>query len=116
MLVSHKVALLALAQCYDTPEDGVYVDPAYYCPVHGRSSPLMEPRRYVERALYIGTGATSTQPQLAIVEFLLQGHYLKRVSRMRTCHQLNRDIVTKWMQRYFPPAETRIASRRGILL
>ncbi|WP_074011736.1 PLP-dependent aminotransferase family protein [Candidatus Sodalis sp. SoCistrobi] len=138
---AHKVALLTLAQRYDTPiiEDDVYADLAYHYPrprtiksfdedgrvllcssfsktlAPGLRIGWIEPGRYMEQVLhmkYIGTGATATQPQLAIAEFLRQGHYLKHVSRMRARYQLNRDIMTEWVQRYFP-AGTRISRPQG---
>ncbi len=32
---------------------------------------------------FIGSGATATQPQLAIAEFIRGGHYLQHLRRMR---------------------------------
>jgi DNA-binding transcriptional MocR family regulator len=73
------------------------------------------PGRYLERVLhmkYIGTGSTATQPQLAIADFIRHGHYLQHLRRMRTRYQQNRDRMTGWIMKYFPPG-TRVSQPRG---
>ncbi|MGC6374097.1 aminotransferase class I/II-fold pyridoxal phosphate-dependent enzyme, partial [Pseudomonas sp. S2.OTC.A_B10] len=63
------------------------------------------PGRYLERVLhkkYISTGATATQPQIAIAEFLKNGHFEPHLRRMRTQDQRNRDLMLEWVSRYFP--------------
>jgi len=61
---------------------------------------------------YIGTGSTATQPQLAIAEFIRHGHYLQHLRRMRARYQQNRDVMTGWIMKYFPPG-TRVSQPRG---
>ena len=66
---------------------------------------FVAPGRYLERVLhmkYIGTGSTSTQPQLAIAEFIKGGHYEPHLRRMRTQYQRSRDLMIDWVTRYFP--------------
>ncbi|PXC07313.1 GntR family transcriptional regulator, partial [Pseudomonas aeruginosa] len=101
---SRKRALLALAQRYDVAiiEDDVYGDLAYTYPrprtiksydddgrvllcgsfskvlAPGLRIGWMVPGRYADRVLhmkYISTGASALQPQLAIAEFIGNGHY-----------------------------------------
>ncbi|ALZ86156.1 GntR family transcriptional regulator [Pseudomonas oryzihabitans] len=76
------------------------------------------PGRYAERILhlkYIGTGCTAPQPQLAIAEFIAAGHYTVHVRRMRAQYQRNRDLMSAWVQRYFP-AGTRVSQPQGSFL
>lgn len=105
-------ALLALAQRYDVAiiEDDVYGDLAYTYPrprtiksydddgrvllcgsfskvlAPGLRIGWMVPGRYADRVLhmkYISTGASALQPQLAIAEFIGNGHYEPHLRRMR---------------------------------
>jgi DNA-binding transcriptional MocR family regulator len=136
-----KRALLTLAQRYDVAiiEDDVYGDIAYTYPrprtiksfdqdgrvllcssfsktlAPGLRVGWVAPGRYLDRALhmkYISTGSTATQPQLAIAEFLKEGHYEPHMRRMRTQYQRSRDQMTDWVTRYFPES-TRVSRPQG---
>jgi DNA-binding transcriptional MocR family regulator len=140
-----KKALLRLAQCYDIAiiEDDVYGDLAYQYPrpatitsfdddgrvmlcssfsktlAPGLRIGWIAPGRYLDRAIhmkYIGTGATATQPQLAIADFIKQGHYLQHIRRMRTQYQRHRDIMTDWVMKYFPHGSRVSRPQGGFLL
>lgn len=76
------------------------------------------PGRYLERVLhmkFIGSGATATQPQLAIADFIRGGHYLKHLRRMRARYQQNRDRMTDLILKYFPAAAPASAGRAAVL-
>ena len=62
---------------------------------------------------FIGSGATATQPQLAIAEFIRGGHYLQHLRRMRARYQQNRDRMTDLILKYFP-AGTRVSHARRL--
>ncbi|MNF59484.1 putative HTH-type transcriptional regulator YjiR [compost metagenome] len=138
---ARKRALLTLAQRYDVPilEDDVYGDLAYQYPrprtiksfdddgrvllcssfsktvAPGIRVGWIAPGRYLDRVLhmkYISTGATATQPQLALAEFIGKGHYEPHLRRMRTQYQINRDRMIDWVMRYFP-AGTRASRPQG---
>jgi len=138
---ARKQRLLTLAQRHDVAiiEDDVYGDIAYQYPrprtiksfdddgrvllcssfsktlAPGLRIGWIAPGRYPERVLhmkYIGTGSTATQPQLAIADFIRHGHYLQHLRRMRTRYQQNRDRMTGWIMKYFPPG-TRVSQPRG---
>lgn len=138
---ARKKRLLMLAQRYDVAiiEDDVYGDIAYSYPrprtiksfdddgrvllcssfsktlAPGLRIGWIAPGRYLERVLhmkYIGTGATATQPQLAIAEFIRHGHHMQHLRRMRIRYQQNRDLMTCWITQYFP-AGTRVSQPRG---
>ncbi|MFZ1872475.1 MAG: PLP-dependent aminotransferase family protein [Chania sp.] len=138
---ARKKCLLRLAQSYDVAiiEDDVYGDIAYSYPrprtiksfdddgrvllcssfsktlAPGLRIGWIAPGRYLERVLhmkFIGTGATATQPQLAIAEFIRHGHYIQHLRRMRIRYQQNRDLMTCWITQYFP-AGTRVSQPRG---
>ncbi|TCV93649.1 aminotransferase-like domain-containing protein [Biostraticola tofi] len=138
---AHKQALLTLAQRYDTPiiEDDVYADLAYHYPrprtimsfdedgrvllcssfsktlAPGLRVGWIAPGRYMDQVIhmkYIGTGATATQPQLAVAEFIRRGDYHKHLRAVRTRYQLNRDIMTDWICAYFPKA-SRVSRPQG---
>ncbi|AGP43639.1 HTH-type transcriptional regulator NorG [Serratia plymuthica] len=138
---ARKQRLLTLAQRHDVAiiEDDVYGDIAYQYPrprtiksfdddgrvllcssfsktlAPGLRIGWIAPGRYLERVLhmkYIGTGSTATQPQLAIADFIRHGHYLQHLRRMRTRYQQNRDRMTGWIMKYFPPG-TRVSQPRG---
>ncbi|MGY2289892.1 aminotransferase-like domain-containing protein [Pseudomonas sp. SDO528_S397] len=138
---SRKRALLTLAQRFDVAiiEDDVYGELAYSYPrprtiksfdddgrvllcssfsktlAPGLRIGWVAPGRYLERVLhmkYISTGATATQPQIAIAEFLENGHFEPHVRRMRSQYQRNRDVMIDWITRYFP-AGTRASRPQG---
>lgn len=75
----------------------------------------LAPGSYMNRALhmkYISTGPTASLPQLAIVDFIKQGHYLTHVRRMRGQYQHHRDLMTEWVTDYFP-CGTRVSRPQG---
>ena len=138
---SRKRALLTLAQRFDVAiiEDDVYGELAYSYPrprtiksfdedgrvvlcssfsktlAPGLRIGWVAPGRYLERVLhmkYISTGATATQPQIAIAEFIKSGHFEPHLRRMRTQYQRNRDLMIDWVSRYFP-AGTRASRPQG---
>ncbi|MEB0041612.1 MULTISPECIES: PLP-dependent aminotransferase family protein [unclassified Pseudomonas] len=138
---ANKKALLTLAQRYDVAiiEDDVYGDLAYTYPrprtiksfdedgrvllcssfsktlAPGVRIGWVAPGRYLEQVLhmkYISTGCTATQPQLAIAEFLKDGHYEPHLRRMRGQYQRGRDQMTDWVMRYFPQG-TRVSRPQG---
>ncbi|KAF1009879.1 MAG: HTH-type transcriptional regulator NorG [Pseudomonas fluorescens] len=138
---SRKRALLTLAQRFDVAiiEDDVYGELAYSYPrprtiksfdedgrvllcssfsktlAPGLRIGWVAPGRYLERLLhmkYISTGATATQPQIAIAEFLKNGHFEPHLRRMRAQYQRNRDLMIDWVSRYFP-AGTRASRPQG---
>ncbi|WPO99829.1 PLP-dependent aminotransferase family protein [Pseudomonas sp. HR96] len=138
---SRKRALLTLAQRYDVAiiEDDVYGELAFSYPrprtiksfdedgrvllcssfsktlAPGLRIGWVAPGRYLERVLhmkYISTGCTATQPQLAIADFIKDGHYEPHVRRMRAQYQRSRDLMTDWVMRYFP-AGTRASRPQG---
>lgn len=127
-----KKALLILAQRYDVAiiEDDVYGALAYQYPrpptiasfdddgrvllcssfsktvAPGLRIGWIAPGRYLDKALhmkYISAGRVATLPQLAMAEFIKQGHYMQHLRRMRRQYQRNRDIMTSWVMKYFPP-------------
>ncbi len=138
---ARKRALLTLAQRFDVAiiEDDVYGELAYSYPrprtiksfdedgrvllcssfsktlAPGLRIGWVAPGRYLERVLhmkYISTGSTATQPQIAIAEFLKNGHFEPHLRRMRTQYQRNRDLMLDWVSRYFP-AGTRASRPQG---
>lgn len=127
----HKKALLTLAQRYDVAiiEDDVYGALTYQYPrpptiasfdydgrvllcssfsktvAPGLRIGWIAPGRYLEKALhikYITAGRVATLPQLAIAEFIKQGHYMQHLRRVRRQYQRNCDIMTRWVMKYFP--------------
>ncbi|VTM12737.1 transcriptional regulator [Pseudomonas aeruginosa] len=142
---SRKRALLALAQRYDVAiiEDDVYGDLAYTYPrprtiksydddgrvllcgsfskvlAPGLRIGWMVPGRYADRVLhmkYISTGASALQPQLAIAEFIGNGHYEPHLRRMRAQYQRGRDLMIDWVARYFPEGTRASRPQGGFLL
>ena len=142
---SRKRALLALAQRYDVAiiEDDVYGDLAYTYPrprtiksydddgrvlLCGSFSKVLAPGlrigwvvpgRYADRVLhmkYISTGASALQPQLAIAEFIGNGHYEPHLRRMRAQYQRGRDLMIDWVARYFPEGTRASRPQGGFLL
>jgi len=65
---------------------------------------------------YISTGATATQPQMAIAEFLQAGHYEPHLRRMRTQYQRGRDVMIDWVMRYFPEGTRASRPQGGFML
>ncbi|MBP2851759.1 PLP-dependent aminotransferase family protein [Dickeya oryzae] len=131
MPLQRKRALLTLAQRYDIAiiEDDVYGELAYEYPrpatlksmdTEGRvllcssfSKTLapglrvgwLAPGRYLDRALhmkYTSTGSSAVCTQLAVAEFIRQGHYQPHIRRMRGIYQRNLERFTCWVRRYFP--------------
>lgn len=138
---ARKRALLELAQRYDVAilEDDVYGDLAYRYPrprtiksfdedgrvllcssfsktvAPGLRMGWIAPGRYFDRLLhmkYISSGATATQPQLALAEFIASGAYEPHVRRMRAQYQQGRDQMIDWVMRYFPEG-TRVSRPQG---
>jgi len=126
-----KKALLLLAQRYDAAiiEDDVYGELTWEYPrprslkswdLDGRvllcssiSKTLapglrvgwVAPGRYRDRVIhmkYIATGSTATQTQMAVAEFIRQGHYLPHLRRMRQIYQRNYETLNCWVRHYFP--------------
>lgn len=136
-----KKSLLRLAQRYDIAiiEDDVYGELAYQYPrpatitsfdedgrvllcssfsktlAPGLRVGWIAPGRYHDRALhmkYITTGASATLPQIAIADFIKQGHYLQHMRRMRNQYQRNLCTMTEWVMKYFP-CGTRVSRPQG---
>jgi len=142
---ARKRALLTLAQRYDVAiiEDDVYGDLAYTYPrprtiksfdedgrvllcssfskslAPGLRIGWVAPGRYLERVLhmkYISTGCTATQPQLAIADFIKEGHYEPHLRRMRSQYQRSRDLMIDWVSRYFPEGTRASRPQGGFML
>jgi len=140
-----KKALLRLAQCYDIAiiEDDVYGDLAYQYPrpatiysfdddgrvllcsslsktvAPGLRVGWIAPGRYRDRAIhmkYISTGNTATQPQLAMVDFIEEGHYQAHLRRVRNQYQQNLCVMTNWVMQYFPQGVRVSRPQGGFLL
>ena len=138
---ARKRALVTLAQRFDVAiiEDDVYGELAYTYPrprtiksfdddgrvllcssfsktlAPGLRVGWVAPGRYLERVLhmkYISTGSTAPQPQLAVADFLKNGHFEPHLRKMRTQYQRNRDLMLGWVSRYFP-AGTRASRPQG---
>ena len=138
---ARKRALVTLAQRFDVAiiEDDVYGELAYTYPrprtiksfdddgrvllcssfsktlAPGLRVGWVAPGRYLERVLhmkYISTGSTAPQPQLAVADFLKNGHFEPHLRKMRTQYQRNRDLMLGWISRYFPPG-TRASRPQG---
>lgn len=142
---ARKKALLTLAQRYDVAilEDDVYGDLAYTYPrprtiksfdedgrvllcssfsktlAPGLRVGWVAPGRYLERVLhmkYISTGSTACQPQLAIADFIAEGHYQPHLRRVRAQYQRARDQMSDWVTRYFPPGTRASRPQGGFML
>ncbi|WP_369790576.1 PLP-dependent aminotransferase family protein [Rouxiella sp. WC2420] len=140
-----KKALLRLAQCYDIAiiEDDVYGDLAFQYPrpatiysfdddgrvllcssfsktlAPGLRVGWIAPGRYRDIAIhmkYIGTGATATQPQLAIADFIQQGHYQTHLRRVRQQYQQKLCLINDWVVKYFPQGVGVSRPQGGFLL
>lgn len=138
---ANKRALLALAQRFDVAiiEDDIYGDLAYHYPrprsiksydedgrvlmcssfsktlAPGLRIGWIAPGRYLQQVLhmkYMGTGMSAQLPQLAIAEFLAEGHYLPHLRQMRKQYARGREQMTDWVSRYFPPG-TRVSQPQG---
>ena len=141
MPVANKQRLLELATQYDLPiiEDDIYGDLTYQSPrppsiksldTDGRvllcsafSKTLgpglrvgwTAPGRYLNQVMhlkYVVTASTSTLPQISIAEFIAQGGYERHLRKMRKQYQRNRDVMTGWIEEYFPK-ETRMSYPQG---
>ena len=141
MPLERRHALLRLAQEHDVPiiEDDTYGELSYPYPrpatltsmddtgnvllcssfsktlAPGLRVGWIAPGSYMNRAVhmkYTSSGPTAGLPQLAIVDFIKQGYYLKHVRRMRSQYQHNRDLMTGWVADYFP-CGTRISRPQG---
>lgn len=128
---ARKRALLSMAQRFDIAiiEDDVYGELAYEYPrpvsiksldedgrvllcssfskvlAPGLRVGWVAPGRYLDRVIhlkYIGTGSTAIQTQMAVAEFIRQGHYQPHLRRVRMHYQRNLDIFTHWVRHYFP--------------
>ena len=63
------------------------------------------PGRYFDRAVhmkYMTTGSTTMLTQLAVTDFIRQGHYQPHLRRMRNFYQRNLKILTCLVRKYFP--------------
>lgn len=138
---ANKRALLALAQRYDVAiiEDDVYGELAYTYPrprtiksydedgrvllcssfsktlAPGLRTGWITPGRYLQQVLhmkYIGTGMSAQLPQLALAEFIENGHYEPHLRRMRSQYARCLEQMVDWVTRYFP-AGTRVSQPRG---
>ena len=136
-----KKALLRLAQSHDIAiiEDDVYGDLSYQYPRPSTISSFDEdgrvllcssfsktlapglrigwlaPGRYYDRCLhmkYISTGRTTSLTQIAVTDFIRQGHYLQHLRRMRNQYQKNLRIMTRWIHQYFP-CDSRVSRPQG---
>ncbi|WP_110654287.1 PLP-dependent aminotransferase family protein [Salinicola halimionae] len=139
--IERKRALYALAQRFDVAiiEDDVYGDLTYAFPrpptiksfdddgrvllcssfsktlAPGLRLGWMAPGRYLERALhmkYVGTGSTATQGQMAVAEFIREGHFEPHLRKMRAQYQRNRNAALDLIVDAFP-ATTRVSYPEG---
>ncbi|KAA8995068.1 PLP-dependent aminotransferase family protein [Affinibrenneria salicis] len=128
---ARKKALVTLAQRFDLAiiEDDAYGELAYEYPrprtiksfdedgrvllccsfsknlAPGLRIGWIAPGRYLERVIhikYISTGYSMAHPQLAVAEFIAQGHYQPHLRRMRAQYKCNLDVFTCWVRHYFP--------------
>ncbi|MCG8710827.1 PLP-dependent aminotransferase family protein [Brenneria sp. 4F2] len=128
---NYKKSLVILAQRFDLAiiEDDAYGELAYEYPrprtiksfdedgrvllcssfsknlAPGLRVGWIAPGRYLERVVhtkYIGTGYTVTHTQLAVAEFIRQGHYQRHLRRMRMQYKCNFDVFACWVRHYFP--------------
>ena len=119
---ANKRALVALAQRFDVAiiEDDVYADLAYSYPrprsiksydedgrvlfcssfsktlAPGLRVGWIAPGRYLEQVVhmkYLGTGSTAQLPQLALAEYLRDGHYEPHLRRMRAQYLRSRCLL-----------------------
>ncbi|WP_409311461.1 PLP-dependent aminotransferase family protein [Pectobacterium sp. B1J-3] len=128
---TRKKALMTLAQQFDLAivEDDAYGELAYDYPrprtvksfdddgrvllcssfsktlAPGLRVGWIAPGRYLERVLYmkyISTGYTVPHTQLAVAEFIAQGHYQPHLRRMRAQYKANLQVFTCHVREYFP--------------
>ncbi|ANF59132.1 aminotransferase-like domain-containing protein [Halotalea alkalilenta] len=145
MPLEHRRALYALAQRFDVMiiEDDVYGDLEYAFPrqptiksldTDGRvllcgsfSKALapglrigwIAPGRHFERAMhmkYVGTGSTATHAQLALADFIEEGHYDPHLRRMRAQYLRNRDAMLDAVAAHFPASTYATRPQGGFLL
>jgi DNA-binding transcriptional MocR family regulator len=141
---ANRRQLVSLAQRFDVAviEDDIYGDLSYQFPrpralksydgdgrvllcssfsktlAPGLRVGWVAPGRYGEQVLhmkYVGTAACATLPQLAVADFISQGHYDRHLRRMRAQYQQSRDQMIAWVEQYFP-AGTRISYPQGSFL
>ncbi|MBC7213366.1 MAG: aminotransferase class I/II-fold pyridoxal phosphate-dependent enzyme, partial [Pseudomonas sp.] len=55
-------------------------------------------------------------PQLAIADFIAEGHYQPHLRRMRSQYQRGRDQMCDWVTRYFPPGTRASRPQGGFML
>lgn len=137
----NKKKILRLAQQYDISiiEDDIYGDLAYSWPrpltiksfdddgrvllcgsfsksiAPGLRVGWIAPGRYLQQVVhmkYIGSGPTATPSQMAVAQFLAQGHYMLHVRRMRQRYQQNYKCISHWVELYFPEG-VRISQPQG---
>ncbi|KFF45604.1 GntR family transcriptional regulator [Pseudomonas sp. BRG-100] len=136
-----KLKLIRMAQRFDVPiiEDDIYGDLSHRYPrprslksfdednrvvlcssfsktlAPGLRVGWIAPGRYLPQVLhmkFIGSGATVTQPQLAVAEFIAKGNYQLHLRRMRKQYKRNGDLMSEWVNRYFPVG-TRVSQPQG---
>ena len=129
---ARRKALLALAQRFDVAviEDDINGDLSYSAPRprtiksyddDGRvllcssfSKSLtpslrvgwLAPGRYRNQTLhmkYVSTGTTATMPQLAIADFIANGHYERHLRQALRQYRRNLDTLLGWVNPLFPP-------------
>lgn len=61
---------------------------------------------------YVASVSTASLPQLALTEFIAQGHYERHLRKIRASYKQGRDAMTALLQRYFPDG-TRISRPQG---
>ncbi|WP_034911358.1 PLP-dependent aminotransferase family protein [Erwinia sp. 9145] len=128
---ARKRSLLALAQRFDIAiiEDDIYGELTYQYPrpvtiksmdddgrvllcsafsktlAPGLRVGWVVPGRYFDRVLhmkYIVTGFSVTPTQVAVAEYIQEGHYATHVRRMRQHYQRNLEAFTCLVRHYFP--------------
>lgn len=73
------------------------------------------PGPYLESVMhmkYVSSVSTSSLPQLALAEYIAQGHYERHLRKIRASYKQGRDFMTELLQRYFPTG-TRISRPQG---
>lgn len=73
------------------------------------------PGRYRDRALhekYVSSGASATQPQRAVADFIAKGHYQRHLRDILRRYRHQRGLMLEWVADAFP-ATTRVSQPRG---
>ncbi len=138
---SKKRGLLQLAQRFDLPliEDDIYGDLSYAYPrpasiksfdrdgrvllvssfsktiAPGLRIGWVAPGRYNEQVLhqkYVTSGWSPSQAQLALAEFIGEGHYQRHLRQMRQQYRQGRDRTLHWLAQYLP-ADTKVSHPDG---